>query len=114
MYLAERYGYRIQGIDVVDHHVVKARGNVVRSGLPESQAKLREMDYHHLKGLDKSSFDRVYTMETFVHATKPKTVLANFYRVLRPGGRLSPFEYDHELFENPRDDMMQSMRLIND
>jgi sterol 24-C-methyltransferase len=72
LHLAKNYGYRIQGIDVVDHHVWKARRNVARSGLPDGKIKLRKMDYHHLEDLDESSFDGVYTMETFVHATDPK------------------------------------------
>jgi sterol 24-C-methyltransferase len=53
-------------------------------------------------------------METFVHATDPKVVLANFYRLLRPGGHLSLFEYDHELLGDKREDLTRSMRIIND
>ena len=69
---------------MVDHHVVKARRNIARSSLPEGQIKVLKIDYHHLEGLDEALFDGAYTMETFVHATDPKVVLANFYRVLRP------------------------------
>ena len=72
------------------------------------------MDYHHLEALNDSSFDGVYTMETFVHATDPKAVLANFHRVLRPGGHSSLFEYDHTLPKDSFDNMAQSKRLIND
>jgi sterol 24-C-methyltransferase len=114
LHLAKSYGYRIQGIDVLDHHVVKARRNVARSGLPDGEIKLRKMDYHHLEPLDESSFDGVYTMETFVHATNPKAVLANFYRVLRPGEHLSLFEYDHKLLGDKREALTRSMRIIND
>ncbi|KAF2821654.1 S-adenosyl-L-methionine-dependent methyltransferase [Ophiobolus disseminans] len=114
LHLAKRYGYRIQGIDVVDHHIEKAKRNIARSGLPAGQVKVRKMDYRHLEGLGEASFDGVYTMETFVHATDPKAVLANFYRILHPGGRLSLFEYDHNLLENSDDNMTRSMRLIND
>ena len=114
LHLAKTYGFRIQGIDVVDHHIVKARRNIAASGLPEGQIKMRKMDYHHLEALDEASFDGAYTMETFVHATDPKTVLANFYRVLRPGGHLSLFEYDHTLPTDSKDNRAQSMRLIND
>lgn len=52
------------------------------------------MDYHHLSFGD-SSFDGVYTIETFVHATDPRQVLEGFFRVLKPGGSLSLYEYDH-------------------
>ena len=50
-------------------------------------------------------------MEMFVHVIEPKAVLGGFYRILRPGGRLLLFEYDHNLSENPRE---ASMRLINE
>ncbi len=52
------------------------------------------MDYHHLCFVDES-FDGVFTLETFVHATDPKQVLDEFFRVLKPGGSLSLYEYDH-------------------
>ncbi|KAK0653062.1 hypothetical protein B0T16DRAFT_444124 [Cercophora newfieldiana] len=40
-------------------------------------------------------------------------VLAGFHRILRPGGRVALFEYDHELIENSPEDMAASMRKIN-
>lgn len=112
LHLARHFGYRVQGIDIVDHHLVKARQNIVRSRLPEGQVEVRKMDYHHLESLDEESFDGVYTMETLVHATEPMAVLAGFYRVLRPGGRLSLFEYDHDTLENSPNGMAASMRKI--
>ncbi|KAL1620290.1 hypothetical protein SLS56_009724 [Neofusicoccum ribis] len=113
IHLAKQHGYRIQGIDIVDHHLVKARKNIAQSGLPKGQVEMRRMDYHHLETLDGQSFDGVYTMETFVHATDPNAVLAGFHRILRPGGRLSLFEYDHNFLEDSPNDMAVSMRKIN-
>ncbi|EOD51431.1 putative methyltransferase type 11 protein [Neofusicoccum parvum UCRNP2] len=113
IHLAKQHGYRIQGIDIVDHHLVKARKNIAQSGLPKGQVEMRRMDYHHLETLDEQSFDGVYTMETFVHATDPNAVLAGFHRILRPGGRLSLFEYDHNFLEDSPNDMAVSMRKIN-
>ncbi|KAK8247867.1 S-adenosyl-L-methionine-dependent methyltransferase [Phyllosticta capitalensis] len=114
IHLAKEYGYRVQGIDIVDHHLVKANRNIAGSGLSEDQVKVRKMDYHHLESLNDESFDGVYTMETFVHATDPKAVLAGFHRLLRPGGSLSLFEYDHEFLENSPEAMAASMRKINE
>ncbi|KAI0870119.1 S-adenosyl-L-methionine-dependent methyltransferase, partial [Hypoxylon argillaceum] len=57
------------------------------------------MDYHHLETLGDESFDGVYTMETFVHATDPAQVLRGFFRVLKPGGRVVLHEYDNVLEE---------------
>jgi SAM-dependent methyltransferase len=114
LHLATKFKYRIQGIDVVSHHIEKAKRNFARAKLPEGQVAVRLMDYHHLESLDDQSFDGIYTMETFVHATDPKAVLAGFFQKLRPGGRLALFEYDHEFVNNSPDDMANSMRKIND
>ncbi|KAF9773335.1 hypothetical protein IL306_008868 [Fusarium sp. DS 682] len=114
LHMATKYKYRVQAIDVVAHHVDKAKRNVARARLPDGQVNVRLMDYHHLESLDDESFDGIYTMETFVHATDPKAVLAGFYQKLRPGGHLALNEYDHEFVDNSPDEMANSMRKIND
>ncbi|KAI0106601.1 S-adenosyl-L-methionine-dependent methyltransferase [Hypoxylon sp. NC0597] len=111
--MAKTHGLRIEAIDIVDHHIVKAQRNFQRSGLPEGTVRARKMDYHHLEPFPDQSFDGVYTMETFVHATEPKAVLANFYRLLRPGGRLVMFEYDHNILEGSPGDIAASMDKVN-
>lgn len=111
--MAKTHGLRVSGIDIVDHHIAKARRNIARSGLPEGTITMRKMDYHHLESLADESLDGVYTMETFVHATEPEAVLGGFYRLLRPGGRVALFEYDHELIDDAPEDMAASMRKIN-
>ncbi|KAI9787798.1 MAG: hypothetical protein M1816_007446 [Peltula sp. TS41687] len=92
IHLARR-GLRIEAIDVVDHHLQKARRNVEASGL--AVVKIYKMDYHHLAFADES-LDGVYTMETLVHSPDPERALAEFFRVLRPGGHIALFEYDHD------------------
>ncbi|KAK9374211.1 S-adenosyl-L-methionine-dependent methyltransferase [Lipomyces chichibuensis] len=89
-----RRGLRVQGIDVVDRHLQRAQRNIKAYGL-EDRATVRKMDYHHLDGFDDESFDGVYTMETFVHATDPAAAAGEFFRVLKPGGSLVLHEYDH-------------------
>lgn len=113
-HLATKYGFKIQGIDVVDHHLTKAKRNIARRGLTEGQFAVRKMDYHHIENLGTQTFDGVYTMETFVHATDPKAVLAGFFRPLRPGGRIAMFEYDHELVSSSPGNMVDSLHQINE
>ncbi|KAI0141522.1 S-adenosyl-L-methionine-dependent methyltransferase [Pestalotiopsis sp. NC0098] len=91
----------------------QARSNIARSKLPDGQVAVRKMDYHHLESLEDESLDGAYTMETFVHATDPQAVLAGFYRILRPGGRVALFEYDHNLVADEPEDMAKSMKQIN-
>lgn len=85
---------RVTAIDVVEHHVEKARRNIQRAGLPEGQVAARRADYHHLEWIADGSLDGVYTMETLVHATDLEAVLRGFYRILKPGGRLVEHEYE--------------------
>ena len=53
-------------------------------------------------------------METFVHATSPETAARDFFRVLKPGGALAMFEYDHVDFSSGPEDASRSWRFIND
>lgn len=88
-----RKGLRIQGVDVVDRHVAKAQENIKKQGL-DQMISIHKMNYQHL-GFANSSFDGLFTMETFVHSTGPEGALREFFRVLRPGGKIALYEYDH-------------------
>ncbi|OAA69118.1 Methyltransferase type 11 [Cordyceps fumosorosea ARSEF 2679] len=94
LYMAGR-GLKMTGIDIMDHHLEKARRNISKSGPLQSQVSVQKMDYHHLETLQSDSFDGVYTMETLVHATEPEQVVAGFLRILRPGGHIVLQEYDY-------------------
>jgi sterol 24-C-methyltransferase len=111
IHLAEA-GYRVHGIDVVNHHIVKARRNVKTRGL-EGKITVTNGDYHHLDAFADNSFDGVYTMETFVHATKPEIAAAEFFRVIRPGGSIAMYEYDHVDFSTQPKEVGDSWTAIN-
>ena len=111
IHLAEN-GYQMQAIDVVDHHIVKARRHVKARGL-EGKVKIDKGDYHHLDAFASGTFDGAFTMETFVHATDPEAAAAEFYRVLRPGGSLALYEYDHPDFASQSPESSTSWQTIN-
>ncbi|KAK9321095.1 S-adenosyl-L-methionine-dependent methyltransferase [Lipomyces orientalis] len=111
MHLAGR-GLRLQGIDVVDRHIRKAQRNIRAQGLQDTVA-VRKMDYHHLDGLADESFDGVYTMETFVHATDPEAAANEFFRVLKPGGSIALYEYDHGDISASANKFKVSLEKIN-
>ncbi|KAM7193231.1 S-adenosyl-L-methionine-dependent methyltransferase [Rhypophila sp. PSN 637] len=115
--MVQAHGLRITGIDIIDHHIAKARRNVSRANLADpSSLTVQKMDYHHLEAIPSGSLDGAYTMETFVHATDPEAVLAGFFRVLKPGGRIALFEYDHELSDSSSEtekELASSMRKVN-
>jgi sterol 24-C-methyltransferase len=89
--MASRFGLRVTGIDILDFNLAEAIARSEKLGLGE-RTRFQWGDYHKLD-FDDESFDGVYTMETFVHSAEPARVLAEFFRVLRPGGRIVMFEY---------------------
>lgn len=102
--LAKEFDLDVTGIDILDFNLAAARRRSADAGLAD-RTRFVQADYHHLPYLP-GSFDAVYTMETFVHAEAPEAVLSEFFRVLRPGGRLVMFEYsrtpDEQLSEASR------------
>lgn len=111
VHLAEE-GYRVHSIDVVDHHIVKARQHVKTRGL-EERVTVTKGDYHHLDAFATNSFDGAYTMETFVHATEPEVAAAELFRVIRPGGSIAMYEYDHVDFNTQPREVGESWTAIN-
>jgi sterol 24-C-methyltransferase len=89
--MASRFGLRVEGVDLIDFNVRKARRKAQRSGL-QDRVRFHRMDYSDLRFPD-HTFDAVYTMETLVHAFDHKRALQELHRVIRPGGRIVLFEY---------------------
>ncbi|KAK4569752.1 hypothetical protein LTR86_002721 [Recurvomyces mirabilis] len=92
--MAEKGAY-VDGIDLTPLHVQDAQRTIRKRGLQQS-VSVQLGDYHNITAptYPDEKYDGVYTMETFVHADDPQQVLANFYRILRPGGVLVLHEAD--------------------
>lgn len=90
--VAQVSGVYVTGVDGVGPDVAIARRRSARAGEPGRRTRFLRADYHALPFAD-ASLDGVYTMESFVHSPAPLRGLAEFFRVLRPGGRLVMFEY---------------------
>ncbi|EMR89691.1 hypothetical protein ACHAP3_000735 [Botrytis cinerea] len=112
LHLAKAHSLEIRGIDVVDHHIEKAMRNIEKQGM-KARVTAEKMDYHHLEGIASNSLEGVYTMETFVHSTSPETVAREFYRVLKPGGRVALFEYEHSVMSSEPMARVDSWSTIN-
>lgn len=89
--LAARHGMRACGIDILDFNLQEANKRSAMSGLSK-RTDFEWGDYHDLD-FDDNHFDGAFTMETLVHSPAPDRVLAEMFRVLKPGGRLALFEY---------------------
>lgn len=60
---------------------------------------LADGDAQDLGGVDDASFDFVYSSHCLEHMREPDVALANWYRVLRPGGHLVVTVPDEDLYE---------------
>jgi len=108
--LAARHGMDVTGIDILDFNLAEAKRRTAKAGL-EDRTRFQHGDYHHLEFED-ASFDGAYTMETFVHSADPKAALAEFFRVLRPGGRLVMLEYSRTPDEEVSPEANDAMRRV--
>jgi sterol 24-C-methyltransferase len=111
-FLAKRYKYRIEGIDILDFNIREAKKRIKRSGLGKL-VHVQEMSYYNLR-FPKNSFDGIYTMETFVHASDPDRTLKEFYKVLKPGGKIVMFEYSRDSDIQMSKRASQAFKTINE
>lgn len=98
-HIARRFGLRIEGVDLLDVSIARARRS------PTPGVNFRVGSYARLPFAD-ATFAGVYTMETLVHATDHRQALAEFHRVLEPGGRLVLVEYSMP----PQDELTDAQR----
>ena len=112
IHMASR-GLSVEGIDIVNHHIEGARRNVRLAGY-EKAVTISFADYHHLEQYPDGSFDGVYVIETLSHSTDPQRVLSEFFRIIRPGGRLAMQEYEHVGEKSMTKKHLDNMRYINE
>ena len=112
LHLARHGGLRVQGIDLTPHHIIKASKAIRKAGLSD-RVSAALGDYHDLKDVADGSLNGVYTVETLVYASHPQRVFEEFFRVLKPGGRIVIHEYDHVPFDQAPREMVEEARRIN-
>lgn len=89
--LAQKFGYKVEGIDLLDFNIEHAKKRRTTKVL-KARLNFRVGSYNNLPFKD-NYFDSVYTMETLVHSPDYKKTLRELRRVLKPGGTLVMFEY---------------------
>src|SRR3989338_11665502 len=90
-YLAKKYGSKIFGITLVSFEVERAQERAKNLGVQE-KTKYQVMDYSATNFPD-NYFDAIYTTETLSHSPDIHKTLQEFFRVLKPGGKIALFEY---------------------
>jgi sterol 24-C-methyltransferase len=93
--LAEKYGATVTGIDVTPQALAVARRRAKHTA---AAVDYMQGDYNQLP-FDSETFDLVFTLETFTHSPDPHATLQEFWRVLKPGGRIVIFDYSIQTYE---------------
>ena len=90
-YLAKKHGCKIIGISIVPFEIDNAERLAEKSGAsPNVEDQL--MDYSNTSFED-NKFDAIYAVEAFVHSPDAGATLKEFFRILKPGGKLVMFDY---------------------
>jgi len=110
IYMAGRHGFDVHGIDLLDFNISRARKVANERGLAD-KTRFQVGDYSALSFAD-NFFDGVYAIETLVHAPDIQKVFKEFFRVLKPGGKLTFFEYSLTKPLNPTDYDRQGIERI--
>ncbi|MFH1528418.1 MAG: methyltransferase domain-containing protein [Bacteroidota bacterium] len=91
VYLAEKYGCKIKGVEVVSFEVTVAKNRAEKHGVSD-KASYSLMNYSKMN-FKNGFFDCIYTMETLSHSIDITKTLKEFFRVLKKRGRVVFFEY---------------------
>jgi ubiquinone/menaquinone biosynthesis C-methylase UbiE len=111
-YLSSNFQVHVTGVDLLEFNVLEARKRAEVEGL-SAKTEYVVGDYTHT-GIDTDSLDGVYTLETLVHCADVENALKEFYRVIKPGGRVVLTEYDRKLDEEISPEAARAFMIVNE
>lgn len=97
--LLSRMGHRPQAVDASPGMVERAKRNVAEFGFPDVPIMLS--DASDLHAIDSDRFDAVVCRDVVWTLPDPEKAYAEWFRVLKPGGRLIVFDGNY-LYEEDR------------
>jgi ubiquinone/menaquinone biosynthesis C-methylase UbiE len=99
-------GAEVVGIDCIESDIAIARRRTTRTPGRIGATRFLVGDFHDLP-FDDDSFDGLYALESFCHSAHPDKALSEFFRVLKPGGRL--LINDYSFIESAVDPLVLAM-----
>jgi cyclopropane fatty-acyl-phospholipid synthase-like methyltransferase len=87
LYLASHYDCQVTGIDINASDIVDARRSASQRNLVQ-QAHFEAFDANQKLPFEEDRFDALLCVDSVNHLPHRASVLAEWYRVLKPGGRL--------------------------
>jgi cyclopropane fatty-acyl-phospholipid synthase-like methyltransferase len=87
IFVAEQVGCNITGLDINEHGVDNANRIAKEKGL-DARASFKAVDVSFGLPFDDQSFDAIYSNDAMCHIASRPAVLREWYRVLKPGGRM--------------------------
>lgn len=90
-YLAKKFGCHIVGITIVPFEIPRAQRLAAKRQVADA-VRYHRMDYSHTSFPD-GRFDAIYTVETLSHSPDVGATLREFWRIIKPGGKIALFEY---------------------
>ncbi|OHD71930.1 MAG: hypothetical protein A2W19_02045 [Spirochaetes bacterium RBG_16_49_21] len=111
--LARYSGARITGVNNNAYQIAKCGKYIEEEGLT-NQCSTLKADFMHLP-LDDGSFDAAYTIEASCHAPDRLALFKEVYRILRPGGQFSGYEWClTDLYDDKNPDHRQIKKGIEE
>jgi SAM-dependent methyltransferase len=87
IYLAQTFGCRVTGVDINDHGVRNARSLAAERGIA-GRVDFQAVDASQPLPFGSGHFDAIVSNDAMCHIRNRLAVLQDWFRVLKPGGRL--------------------------
>lgn len=112
LHLTQKYGLEVVGVDLVEESIKIARKKARSVDARDTRVKFRVENFTKLS-YKTHTFDGIYALETLTHAKHPSEVLAHWYKLLKPGGKLVIIDYEViPLYKIPKDPLRKYLKIV--
>ena len=87
LFMARTVGCRVVGVDINENGIATANAQAQAQGVAD-QVRFQHIDAGHLLPFADDTFDAIVCIDAILHIPDRVATLAEWWRVLRPGGRI--------------------------